>query len=132
MCIKYQNNQQREPIISHDILNERFLKVGMDILTFKGKDYLVVVDYYSKYPESLPLPDKTASTVVEQCENVFARYGIPVENVCDNMPFLSNEFLIFANMWGMKTTTSSSTYSQSNDQAERCVQTTKKCSQKST
>ena len=80
-------------MISHDVLNERFLKVGMDILTFKGKDYLVVVDYYSKYPELLALPDKTASTIVEQCKSVFARHGIPVEIVSDNMPFLSNEFL---------------------------------------
>ena len=38
LCIKYQNNQQHEPMISHDILNEHFLKVDMDILTFKGKD----------------------------------------------------------------------------------------------
>ena len=28
LCIKYQNNQQREPMISHDILNERFLKIS--------------------------------------------------------------------------------------------------------
>ena len=108
-------------MISHDILNERFLKVGLDTLTFKGKDYLVVVDYYSKYPELLPLPNKTASTIVEQCKIVFARHGIPVEIVSDNMPFLSNEFLTFANTWGIKTTTSSSTYSQSSSQAERCV-----------
>ena len=125
LCIKYQNNHQREPMVSHDILNERFLKVGMDILTFKGKDYLVVVDYYSKYPELLALPDKTASTIVEQCKSVFARHGIPVEIVSDNMPFLSNEFLTFANAWGIKTTTSSATYSQSNGQAEGCVQTMK-------
>ena len=125
MCIKYQNNQQREPMISHDILNEHFLKVDMDILTFKGKDYLVAVDYYSKYPELLPLPDKTASTIVEQCKSVFARHGIPTEIVSGNMPFLSNEFLTFANTWGIKTTTSSQTYSQSNGQAERCVQTMK-------
>ena len=125
LCIKYQNNQQREPMISHDILNERFLKVGMDILTFKGKNFLVVVDYYCKYPELLPFPDKTASTIIEQCKSVFARHDIPVEIVSDNMPFLSNEFLTFANTWGIKTTTSSPTYSQSNGQAERCVQTIK-------
>ena len=124
-CNKYQNNQQRESMISHDISNERFLKVGMDILTFKGKNYPMVVDYYSKYSELLPLPDKTASTNVEQCNSVFARHGNPVEIVSDNMPFLSNEFLTFANTWSIKTTTSSPTYSQSNGQAERSVQTMK-------
>ena len=43
LCIKYQNNQQREPMISHTILNERFLKVGIDIMTFQVKDYLVTI-----------------------------------------------------------------------------------------
>ena len=125
LCIKYQNNQQREPMISHAILNERFLKVGIDIITFQAKDYLVIVDYYSKYPELQCLSDKTASTIIEQCKSVFARHGIPVEIVSDNMPFQSNEFIAFAKAWGIKTTTSSPTYSQSNGQAERSVQTLK-------
>ena len=57
---------------------------------------------------------------------MFAHHGIPVEIVSDNMPFLSNEFLTFANAWGIKTTTSSPTYSQSNGQAEGCVVQTMK------
>ena len=73
------------------------VKVGMDTLTFKGKDYPLVVDYYSKYPELLPMPDKTSSTIIDQCKSVFARHDISVKIVSDNMPFLSNEFLTFAN-----------------------------------
>ena len=34
LCIKYQNNQQREPMMSHDFLHKRVFKVSMDILTF--------------------------------------------------------------------------------------------------
>ena len=56
---------------------------------------------------------------------MFARHGIPVKIVSDNMLFLRNEFLTFANIWSIKTTTSSPTYCQSNGQAERCVQTMK-------
>ena len=88
-------------MISHAILNERFLKVGIDIMTFQAKDYLVIVDYYSKYPELQCLSDKTASTIIEQCKSVFARHGIPVEIVSDNMPFQSNEFIAFAKAWGI-------------------------------
>ena len=125
LCIKFQNKQQREPLLSHEIFNERYFKVGMDVLTFQNKDYLVIVDYYSKYPELFPLHDKTARTIVEQCKSVFSRDGIPVEVVRDNMPFQSVEFLTFAKAWGIKTTTSSPTHSQSNGQAERYVQTVK-------
>ena len=41
------------------------------------------------------------------------------------MPFGSREFKDFAHEWGIKPTTSSPTYAQSNSQAERCVQTLK-------
>ena len=75
---------QREPMISHAILNDRFLKVDIDIMTFQAKDYLVIADYYFKYPELHCVPDdKTASTIIEQCKSVFRPYGTPVEIVSD-------------------------------------------------
>ena len=43
----------------------------------------------------------------------------------DNVPFGSREFKDFAHEWGIKTTTSSPTYAQSNGQTERYVQTLK-------
>jgi len=45
----------------------------MDIMTWSDQDYLVVVDYYSKYPELLPLQDKTTKTIVEHTKSVCAR-----------------------------------------------------------
>ena len=48
------------------------------------------------------------------------------------MPFNSREFLTFAKSWGIMTTTSSPTYSQSNGQAERFVQTLKRILKKAT
>ena len=49
--------------------------------------------------------------------------------VSDNMPFQSAHFLKFANDWGLKTTTSSPNFPQSNGQVERTIQTLK-CSLK--
>ena len=57
----------------------------------------MVVDNYSKYPESLLQPNKIANTIVNLCKSEFARHGILVEIFGDNKPFLSNEFLTFAN-----------------------------------
>ena len=45
VCMKYQKSQHREPMLPHDIPD------AMDIMTYHRRDYLVVVDYYSKYPE---------------------------------------------------------------------------------
>ena len=64
VCCKYKKANLKEPMISHAITPERFLKVGIDIMTFQNTDYLVIVDYFSKYPEVVPLPDKTAQSVV--------------------------------------------------------------------
>ena len=126
VCCKFQNEHQREPMISFKRPNERFYKVGVNIMTFKNIDYLVVVDYFSKFPEMFVLPDKTAKTVAEQLKCIFARFGIPYEIMSDNMLFQNREFLTFAKEWNFKTTTSSPQYFQSNGQVKRTIQTLKR------
>ena len=125
ICSKYKKAHQREPMIPHYIPPERFVKIGIDIMTFRNVDYIVIVDYFSKYPEVVPLPDKTAQSVADQCKSIFARHGIPLEIVSDNMPFRAREFAEFLNSWGIKATTSSPGFSQSNGQVERTIQTVK-------
>ena len=51
--------------------------------------------------------------------------GIPEEMMSDNMPFASQEFTNFGRVWGIKLTTSSPNFPQSNGQSERAVQTLK-------
>ena len=118
-------HNNREPMLPHDIPDGRWQKIAMDIMTYNGRDYLVIVDYYSKYADVSLLPDKTASSIIMYTKSICARHGIPEEIVSDNMPFDSREFKDFAYEWGIKTTASSPTYAQSNGQAERCVQTLK-------
>ena len=47
-CAKYKPANPQEPLIPHEIPECPWSKLGMDIFTFKGKDYLLVVGYYSK------------------------------------------------------------------------------------
>ena len=42
-CIKYQQAQKKQPLKPHAVPAE----VGMDLVTYKNKDYLVIVDYTS-------------------------------------------------------------------------------------
>ena len=58
----------------------------MDIMTYQEHDYIVVVDFYSKYPEIAMLERKTASCVILHMKSIFARHGIPSQLVGDNMP----------------------------------------------
>ena len=94
-------------------------------MTYQGHDYIVVVDFYSKYPEIAMLERKTAACVMLHMKSMFARHGIPGQLVSDNMPFASREFNDFAKEWGIKLTTSSLMYPQSNGQSECAVQTMK-------
>ena len=61
---RHQKSQHRVPMMPHDIPDGRWQKIAMDIMTYHGHDFLVVVDYYSKYPEFLQLPDKTTKTII--------------------------------------------------------------------
>lgn len=72
-----------------------------------SNSYLIVVDYYSKYPELCLLKDKTAGSVITSMKSMFARHGIPDQVVADNMPFSSKSFRQFARDWGFAVCTSS-------------------------
>lgn len=124
-CQQFQPRHQREPMISHEIPELPWLKVGADIFEISGQSFLLVVDYFSKYPEVLNIRDKTAHTVINKMKSVFARVGIPKEIVCDHVPFASQEMRKFATAWGIKLTHSSPGYAQSNGLAERTVKTVK-------
>ena len=122
VCLQFRSANAKEPLLPHTVPEGPYQKVAMDILTFKGVEFLLIVDYYSKYPELCRLgQQKNASVVISHVKSVFARHGIPEEVIADNMPFNSVKFRSFAEEWGFKITTSSPRYPQSNGQAERMV-----------
>lgn len=49
VCMKYRNNNSKELLITHDIPQLPWYKLGMDLFHFDNKTYLLVVDYFSKY-----------------------------------------------------------------------------------
>ena len=67
ICSKFRKEHQRELLIPHDIPNARFYKIGVDIMTFKSVDYLAVVDYFTKFPEMLELPDSYSKVEIYIC-----------------------------------------------------------------
>ena len=100
--------------------------MAADLFQLKGKSYLVVVDYYSKYVEIRTLSSTTSTAVVASLKAIFSRHGIPVTFVSDNGPqFNSEEMRIFAKEYGFQHTTSSPYYPKSNGQAERTIRTVK-------
>lgn len=91
---------------------------------FNGAHYLLSVDYHSRSIEIAKLDNLTSSNVICHLKSQFARYGIPDELVSDNGPrYVSSAFKEFSKNYGFVHNNSSPKYSQSNDEAERAVQT---------
>ena len=88
---------------------------------------MVIVDYYSKYPEVFQLRDQTSLTVINKLKSLFARHRIPDIVVSDNgTQFSSSLFHKFSEAWDFQHVTSSPKFPQSNGQAENAVKTVKK------
>ena len=93
----------------------------------KGTDYLITVDYFSRYPEVTQLRTTTSSTVINSLKSIFARHGIPETVRSDNGPQFASSELVddFARNYQFRHTTSSPHFPSSNGQAERAVKQVK-------
>lgn len=54
---KIRKKQTKELMLIPDLPTSPWEKVGMDLFHLKGNNYLVVIDYYSNYPELALLLD---------------------------------------------------------------------------
>lgn len=126
ICNKHRNSNSREPLVSHPVPERAWSKLGMDLFHFRDADYLLVVDYFSKYPRITKLNDMTSKQVIAVLKSMFTRHGVPDELFSDNgRQFVSAEMQAFAASWEFVHTTSSPGFPQSNGQAERAAQTIK-------
>ncbi|XP_071818156.1 uncharacterized protein [Apostichopus japonicus] len=79
----------KAPLNPLPIIQVPFKRIGMDLAgplprTKKGNRYvLVVVDYATRYPEAIPIPNQEAETIAEELVKLFSRVGIPEEIVSD-------------------------------------------------
>ena len=119
----------KETLLPHDIPETPWTKVACDLFTIYGKDYLLIVDYHSKYFEVAPLEKPAdAPSVIRVTKKVFSRHGIPKSVFSDNGPqFVANDYKQFAKTWDFNhTDTSSPHFPQSNGLVERTIQTVKR------
>ena len=118
---------RKEPMIASELPQYPWQKVGADLFFLNGANYLLLVDYFSRYPEVQKLPNTTSTTIIASLKASFARFGIPEVFMSDNGPqFASELFANFTRDYGFTHVTSSPRYPQSNGQVERTVQTVKR------
>jgi transposase InsO family protein len=117
-----------EPLLPSSFPERPWQTLAADFFKCENVDYLLVVDYFSRYVEVCAMQkNKTAMEVCRVMKSIFSRYGIPEKVKSDNgPPFNSGEYLQFANEWGFEVAHSSPKYPKSNGEVERAVQTVKR------
>ena len=63
ICAK-ELSPRREPLITTDLPLYLWQRVTTDLFIFKGVSYLLVVDYFSRYPVIISLGKNTTSTAI--------------------------------------------------------------------
>ena len=126
-CQQYRKSQTRETLLPHEVPTRPWQTLGTGLFEFEGDNYLIIVDYYSKFPfiEKMPV-HCTAKAVVEATKKIFSEQGIPQKVVSDNGPqFSASSYGAFAKEWRFLHVTSCPHYPQSNGLVERFIQTVK-------
>ena len=124
-CIKRHRNKP-EPLLPTPFPERPWQKCATDMFHFKGKNYVLVVDYYSRYIEVKRLSETSSADVINSLKGMFARHGLPDSLVSDNGPqYSSSEFKQFVEECGICHLTSSPNHPSANGEAERAVRTVK-------
>ncbi|XP_064483051.1 uncharacterized protein K02A2.6-like [Ornithodoros turicata] len=127
-CLQLKTNRKL-PLITTDFPDRPWQKIAMDLFHCQGSWWLIVVDYYSRYPELVRLHSLSREAIVNHCKSIFARHGIPEVVISDNGPQFSQSssspFARFSTEYGFRHVTSSPGYPQSNGLAEVAVKIVK-------
>ena len=127
VCQEHRDSNPKEPMLPGPMPERPWEVVATDLFQWSGRDYLLMVDYYSRFIEVKLLENTSSSTVVHHTKSILARHGIPNVIVSDNGPqFTAKEYQKFTREWGVQHTTSSPYYPQSNGLVEKSVQIIKK------
>ena len=126
-CRKYETKQPKETLMSHELAERPWEKIGADLYTIDGKDYLIVVDYFSNFWEIDHLPDTKASTTIKKLKCHFARQGIPDIVISDNGPqFACDKCAHFASEWGFEHCPGSPGHQHTKGKSEAAVKDAKR------
>ena len=99
-------------------------KLATDLFHHNGTNYILLVDYYSRYVEVQKLSNTTSTGVISFLKAMFAQHRN--SNDINGSRFSSKEFQDFATTYRFHHITSSPHFPQSNGLAERTVRTVKK------
>ena len=126
LCQSQQNSTASIQKYVSEIPPHPWHTIGSDLFYFRRIDFLVVVDYFSKYLIMRKIHNSTTSKVIKELGMIFSEFGKPQVFRSDNGPcYSSQEFRFFMQNWTVEHRTSWPHYPQSNGLAESMVKVSK-------
>ena len=130
-CQCHQNMNVREPLIPHDVPQRPWHTLGSDLFFWNNSAYLIVRNYFSKFPRIRKLNNIQSITTIAHLKSMFEEHGIPNKLITGNdTQFTSTAFKDFSRQYGFVHVTTSPYYPQANGFIECNVQTVKNLLQK--
>ena len=127
VCLKYSQANHKDsksigPPIGQEIPTRPWAKLATDIFTFNNENYLLIVDYMSRFPVIRCLSNITVKMVAEHMKTIFSELRVPKTLVSDNEPcYTGDQFKKTMSYLGIRHITTSPHHHQSNGLAEGCV-----------
>ena len=104
-CINMHNSNAKEPMTPGPTPNRPWDILATDLFHWNKQDYLLIVDYYSRFVEFSRLDDLSSKSVINHTKSILARHGIPTDNkrqwstiyirgvskICERMGYLSHD-----------------------------------------
>ena len=129
-CIHW-SQPPKEPLQAHNVPQEPWERIAMDYFYMNSRLYILICDYFSKFPFLFQVKTMSFANLKDHLEELFSVEGIPDEIMSDNgPPFNGKEFSSYLTGLGIRHTTSSPNYPQSNGFIERQIQTMKRLIEK--
>jgi len=127
-CAEHRLNRP-EPLMPTKFPDRPWEAIAMELFKLKNCWYLLIADYYSRYPELYKVDNMTTKVIIQCLTDCFARHGIPLVVRSDNgpqfNPLRTREFIEFKNKFNFDHITSSPHYPKSNGFIEVMVKTMK-------
>ena len=99
-CIRHSRSQTCEPLQSHPTPEIPWYAAATDLFEIKNSKYLLIVDYYSRFPVLHKLVNTTSRVLIQEMKAVFTELGVPSVIVSDGgTQYTSAEFKDFTKQW---------------------------------